>query len=394
VQAAGDHRCILCLEQIPKKTKPEHVLLNALGGRMTVRNVICPGCNHGMGIGPDDDLANTTELLRNICHLKAGDGDEAPEIRGLQTEGQRFDLVAGMKPRPRAPKPLDLKFTEEEIQVSIDAYSDAEAEKLLTGAATAIAKKLGYQAPEVIAAIRQEISKDKRSSFVPAPAIQQRLKFGDGRSKQSKAKACLVLWAKVCGNAEVNFQRYDAIRHFIRTGHKTESGEKMIQMDTRPLPELPARFGTNPNLIWVGSDDAGRTFGYFRLYGAIGWRFLLCDEGAPSGQRHCLISNPFNNREWAVLEGSQCPIVQDWIWASWDVGKPEYDQVQARLSHMLKYAHEASKSEWLGELVFEGLQKAGWKEGETITEEHVSKLSDYVSRALTAYISKKDIPAS
>jgi hypothetical protein len=390
----GDHRCILCQEKIiPEKTKPEHVLLNALGGRMTVRNVICPGCNHEMGIGPDDDLAKTTEFLRNICQLRAGDGDEAPQIRGLETDGQRFDLVAGMKPRIRAPRPLDLNFTEKEIRVSIEAYSDAEAEKLVTGAATAIAKRLGNLSPEVIAAIKQDILKDKKSSFGLAPAVQQRLKFGDGRSQQSKAKACMVLWAKVCGNAEVNSPRYDTIRNFVRTGKKPEDVD-MVQMDTRPLPALPARFGTNPNLIWVGSDESGRTFGYFRLYGAIGWRFLLCDTGAPSGQRYCLISNPFDNKDWAVLEGSQCPIEQDWIWASWDVERPEFDQVQARLSPMLKYAHEASQNDWLGELVSEGLQKAGCKEGEIITEEHVKTLSDYVSRALTAYILKTDIPTS
>ncbi len=67
--------CILCRQPITEKTKPEHVLLNALGGRMTVREIICSGCNHEMGIGPDQDLANSVVALRNSGNLKAGDGE-------------------------------------------------------------------------------------------------------------------------------------------------------------------------------------------------------------------------------------------------------------------------------------------------------------------------------
>ncbi|WP_436124497.1 HNH endonuclease [Aminobacter sp. LjRoot7] len=393
-QRTAARRCILCQNAIPEKTKPEHVLLNALGGRMTVRDVICPACNHEMGIGPDEDLAKTTEFLRNICQLKAGDGDSAPQIRGLETDGQRFDLVAGMRPRLRAPKPLELSFTEEEILVSIEAYSDAEAEKLLTGAATAIAKKLGKLTQEAVAAIKQDMLRDKRSSYQPAPEIRQSVQFGVGRSQQSKAKACLVLWAKVCGNEEVNSPRYDAIRRFIRTGENPEGGGDLIEMDTRTLPDVPVRFGTNPNLIWVGSDQIGRTYGYFRLYGAIGWRFLLCDVGAPSDQRHCLISNPFDNKEWALLQGSLCSIEKDWVWARWEVERPQFDQVQARLTPMLRYAHDASRRDWLRELIVEGLRKAGCKEGEAITEEHVRNLAEFISPALTAYVLKTNVPSS
>lgn len=389
-----DQRCILCQNEILAKVKPEHILLNSLGGRMTVRDVICSECNHQMGIGPDEDLAKSTEFLRNICQLKAGDGDDAPQIRGLEFDGLRFDLTNRAKPRVRAQKPLGLSATDKEIQVAIEAYSEEEAEKLATGAAEWIAKRLGRATPEAVNAIKQDILKDMRSGFRPGPEIRQAVQFGTGKSQQSKAKACLALWARFHGNAEVNSSRYDVIRHFIRSGERPEVSDGFIELDTRPLPKLPDRFGTNPNVVWVGSNTLGKAFGYFRLYGAIGWRIPLCDRGAPLNQRHCLVSNPFDNKEWAVLRDNQCPVDTDWIFAHLDVEQHDFEQVQNRLTPMLAFAHKLSKRSWLDALVQEGLQKHGCKEGETITEKHIKGLVDHIGPALTAYLLKKSVHSS
>lgn len=394
IVSMADRRCVLCKEEIPEKTKPEHVLLNSLGGRMTVRDVICPECNHKMGIGADEDLAKTTEFLRNICHLKAGDGDSAPEIRNFKTDGQRFDLAAGMKPRLRAEKPLTLSFSDEGFQVVIEAYSEVEADRLLTGAATSIAKRIGKYPPGAIDALKKEMLKDKRSSFRPAPAINYTLQFGSGRSQQSMAKSCLVLWARECGNAEVNLPQYEEIRHFIQSSDEPKGHRHMMAMDTRMLPTLPERFGTNPNVIWVGSNENGMVFGYFRLYGVIGWRFLLRNSGAPSGKKVCLISNPFDNKEWGLFKDGECPIGIDWVWETWDVERPDFNLVEAGLRPMLKYAHEASTDDWLRDLIFAGFQKSGCGEGEKITKDHIEILAEYISLAITAYITQKEISYS
>jgi hypothetical protein len=132
--------CILCQNDIPAKTKPEHILLNALGGRMTVRKVICPNCNSQMGEGPDKDLADSTAFLRNSCNLKAGDGSDAPQLRGLETNGEYFDLKPGMQPQMRTEVPLKISVTDQEINVQIQAFSEEQADKLLDGAAAKIAK--------------------------------------------------------------------------------------------------------------------------------------------------------------------------------------------------------------------------------------------------------------
>lgn len=384
--------CILCSLPIPNKTKPEHVLLNALGGRLTTRETICPDCNHEMGNGPDKDLAESTAFLRNICGLKAGDGDSPPQIRALETDGEQYDLKPGMRPQIRSRKPMDVQITDDGIDVRIEAYSDEEADKLAQGAAIKIAKHLGHRAPEVIAAIKRDILKERKSLFRPAPAIQQQLQFGTGCSQQAMAKACLVLWAMEASNREVNNDRYDPIKGFIKSGKKDADPENLVKIDTRPLPPLPLDYGENPNIVWAGSDESGCVYGYYRLFGAIGWRFLLCEDGGPPSRQVLLISNPFDPAKWKRLRDAESPVDIDWVSAEWNSWPPQFDQVQLQIGRMAEYAHRHTQDNWLQELVAEGLKKAGCLEGEIITEEHIRSFSSYVTRPLLARILKKEIP--
>ncbi|MBB4305501.1 hypothetical protein GGD81_004581 [Rhodobium orientis] len=359
---------------------------------MTVNHVICPSCNHKMGIGPDNDLADSVAFIRNICGFKAGDGDEPPEIRGLESGGTKLDLIPGMRPRLRPKQPLDIQITDKDIRVQVNANSRQEAEKLAKGAAAKIAKQFGRKGGDVIELIAQDLLKDSTSFFSPAPSISYQAGFGQGKSQQAAAKACLVLWAKHCGNDEVNSKRYDAVRHYILTGEKTDNPEEIVKLDTRTLPDLPERFGLHPNIIWVGSDPAGQTYGYFRLYGAIGWRIALCGQDAPVSRHVCLISNPYDNRSWALLERAENPIDHDWVFAQWETWPPDYRNVQSRMALLLKYAHAKSQDDWMANLVREGLEKADCREGDIITPGHIEIFSNYIGRALTAHILKTTVP--
>lgn len=384
--------CILCKASIPSKTKPEHVLLNALGGRLTAREIICPDCNHRMGIGPDNDLANSTTFLRNICGLKAGDGDVPPQIRGLEAEGNRIDLKPGMQPQMRPRDPMSVDISETGIEIRIEAYSDTEAEKLAEGAARKIAKHFGHKNPKVIEAFKRDILKDRKSTFRPAPAINQSVEFGTGRSQQAMAKAALVLWAMEVGNEEVISENYDPIRQFIENGDKPTDPEESAKIDTRPLPELPSEYGLNSNIIWAGSDNDGRVFGYYRLFGAIGWRFRLADAASVRVRQVCLISNPFDPRMWKRLSGDASPIDLSWVSEEWDSWPPQFEQVQKRIEAMAAHAHNLSKENWLRDLVKMGLEKSGCKEGDIITKDHIRSFAKQICAPLAAHILKTDVP--
>ncbi len=383
--------CIICCEPIPEKTKPEHILLSALGGRMTVRSVICPDCNHKMGIGPDQDLANSVATLRNSANLKSGNGKDAPWIKGMNSKEHRFDLSPGMQPIMRPRKPLSVENDGNGFTIKIDAYSEIQADHLLTAAAKKIAKSLGHENDAIIQAIKADIAKNRVSTLQLAPTIHHQLQFGTGQSQQAMAKATLVLWAKLVGNEEVLASRYDSIRNYIINGDAVECVENKTKLDTRALQKTDPKYGTNPNLIWAGSNSQGRVFGYFRLYGAIGWRVSICDKGAPPNRSICLISNPFNNKVWSLLVGKDSPIDMDWIDRAWDNCPPDYNAVQQSLEKFGEQAQQSSQNIMLKALIQEALEKAGLEEGDIITEDDVRFLSRYVGKRLAVNFTRTPI---
>jgi hypothetical protein len=251
---------------------------------------------------------------------------------------------------------------------------------------------MGYAHPKAILAIKNDLLKDRKSSFRPSPAIHQQIGFGLGRSKQSMAKACIVLWAKEVGNDELQDSRYEKMRAFILSDVDGESVKDIMQIDTRPLSALPDKFGDNPNVIWIASNELGQVYGYYRLYGAIGWRFLICESGAPPSTQICLISNPFDNSKWSCLRGNDVPICQEYLWAEWEPWPPQFEAVKAKLNVMMSYAKNLSRELWVADLANAAFEKTGLQEGEIIKEEHIKIISDHISSALLPLILKKNIP--
>lgn len=358
---------------------------------MTVANIICPSCNHTMGIGPDNDLADSVAFVRNVCNMSAGDGDTAPVLKGLQTGGQRYDLLPGMDVKMRPHRPLDVKITDEHVEVEIGAYSDAQAEQLAEGAARSIAKALGKVSVEAIEAIKQDILSERRVQIVPAPTISGQLALGTGRSQQSMAKACLVLWARTVGASEVLDAKYDDIREFLFSDQR-DIERPAIKIDTRRLPGLPEKYGTNPNFIWVGSDNEGAAFGYYRLYGAIGWKFMLCESGAPLNRSGCLISNPLQTSSWDYCVDHKSPVPIEWLNEDWDPWPPNFSDVQSALNQLVELAHTQAQDRVTKEWVREALSGSGLNEGDALTEEHIQAVVEYLTPRMAATILRKAVP--
>jgi hypothetical protein len=59
-------KCIFCENELTENTKPEHILLNALGGRKTTRRVDCSSCNSTFGSTIDNEVGQQVAVLRNM----------------------------------------------------------------------------------------------------------------------------------------------------------------------------------------------------------------------------------------------------------------------------------------------------------------------------------------
>ena len=74
-------KCIFCENELTHDTTPEHVLLNALGGRMKTKEAICSEHNNAFGGTIDSALAAQVEVIRNHLQLQSGTRKPPPALK-------------------------------------------------------------------------------------------------------------------------------------------------------------------------------------------------------------------------------------------------------------------------------------------------------------------------
>jgi HNH endonuclease len=123
--------CIFCDSELTSDTKPEHILLNALGGRKTTQGVICSKHNNEFGGTIDNALTEEVNILRNLLQFESGTGKAPPRLKNLQAGSERVHI--GSDGRPELSKP---PFTVAELPdgaatVQIHAQTPEAIERML-----------------------------------------------------------------------------------------------------------------------------------------------------------------------------------------------------------------------------------------------------------------------
>lgn len=361
--------CVFCNAGLGDNTVPEHILLQSMGGRKTTGKVVCNACNNDFGSGIDKALAKSVEPIRNIGNFKSGNRRPPPIIRNIEAGSDIFDLLPGAVPAPQINKKIIINsLADGGTELAIQAR-DREEFVLLVDAAAAKLKLSGAQAEK----FRAEALTSATLQSRPAPSVGLQTSYGDTDSQRSMAKACLVLWADSVGTAEVRLPRYDVIRSFIRGKDGSDIGQAFISIDARPLPPFGDKFGSNPNVVWVGSNYDGRVIGYFRLYGAIGWSIELSEGGAPANRSFCLISNPEAPSIWS--DASNEASVVNFGWAAEKQDTSDFEAVKTSFGKLLENAHERSVKGLISDVIADAIDETGMVMGEVPSKEQWDQFS-------------------
>lgn len=129
--------CYVCYNEItPANETDEHIIINAAGGRLKSKELICRECNSEFGEDIDNVLAKQLNNLANMLMVKRHRGEPQPIIGEKKSTGEKYILDLGGK--PKLSKPTIEKITEgDKTNISITARSEKELRKILKG----IAKK-------------------------------------------------------------------------------------------------------------------------------------------------------------------------------------------------------------------------------------------------------------
>lgn len=301
-------KCIFCPAELDGATKPEHILLNALGGRKTTTQVVCSGCNNAFGGTIDDALARQGSVIRNLLQMPSGTGGPAPTLKRVKAGDEevdlrgdgRIDLVA----RPFVIEPLEGGGA----NVLLTARSEEEFEAIIPHLAAALRMEEGK--------VRRQLAASRATIVTRRPkGIVFNLSFGGEEAFRAAAKACLVLWATLVGNDEVRREEFEAARNFVNVGNEEFHAER-ASLDSRLLPNAPAiaaAYGPLFNLIYVASDASGRVIGHFTLYNLISFQIVLADAGGTPLRKVALVSNPLAPSRWSVRAEEDFDVDFSWL---------------------------------------------------------------------------------
>ncbi|HBR18177.1 MAG TPA: hypothetical protein DD725_11345 [Deltaproteobacteria bacterium] len=92
-------KCYICDSEIIKEIETdEHIILNACGGRLKSKKIMCAKCNTEYGSEMDAELASQLNFYSNALNVKRHRG-KAQAIKGeLSATGEKYHLQSDGKP--------------------------------------------------------------------------------------------------------------------------------------------------------------------------------------------------------------------------------------------------------------------------------------------------------
>lgn len=348
-------KCIFCENELAKDTKPEHILLNALGGRKVTREIDCSDCNGQFGSTIDNEVAQQVAVLRNMLHLDSGTGKAPPRLKNIQAGNDVITFTSDGIPE-LVIKPFSItELDDGRVDLQLIGKSPESVARYIPH----IAAQLGCSAELVLQLLKSAAA---TSTTKRPDTVHHRLGFGGPEALRSIAKSSLVLWALSVGNEHVRSTPYNAVRRFILEGDEAFNLDR-VHLDSRQLPhaeKLKEKYGEVFNLIYVKSDEAGRVIAHFTLYNIVSWQIVLAEIGGTPHMREGLISNPLDPATWSDVIAEEIDI--DFAW----LASPDHDLAHAseRFNAVVKHYFDTEKPLELSRMIDEAFAKHG------ITDDH------------------------
>jgi len=362
--------CALCPTVLTDQTRSEeHVILNAIGGRMMIDDFICKDCNDTTGYDWDAPLAAQLNGLSIFCAITRDRG-RSPSHRTITTEGKALVVRPDGHMTPATPR-----FEETEIdgrvQVSFTARTLAEARTMLRG----IKKK--YPKTD-IAALEANL---KIESYYPQGLLKESFSIEGATAGRSIVKSALAL-AVHAGIAAGDCQ--DALDYL-----RGSDGEPCFgyYYEHDPVAERPE--GMPLRCVSVSADPAnGLVLGYVEFFGS--YRMVVCLGRDYTGLavRQTYAVDPRNGE--ALDLKVDLNIGPDDIGPIYAYERIPEGSVETAFSSVIAEAYrrnqERTQTRAITTAFTSALETMGLKEGDVLSDEQVQRFAAVATDNLMPYL--------
>lgn len=362
--------CALCDEIITKENDTkEHVIPSAIGGRKKISGFICNKCNIKSGEEWESDLAVQLNPLSLFFGIDRDRGT-VPSQLVETTGGGKFKLNVDGSMDIAKPEYKE-NIHEAGVDISINARSMKEAKHMLKGV------KRKY--PQV--QLDELISNAQEKSLYCSDMIKFQLSFGGQKAGRSIVKSAMALAVK----SGVEPKKCEHAREYLLA----EDGEACFgyyyEKDlVKNRPE-----GVPLHCVYVkGNPKTKQLLGYVEYFGV--QRMVLCLSSSYEGKdfTNSYAINPING---TVLKISvDLSLTPEDICSAYNYEKIPQGSVEDALGKLIsvgmKISFEKEKARVLENAIQYAFANCGAKEGETLTPEHLKKVSSLVYEKLEPFL--------
>lgn len=315
--------CYVCDELLTKENETsEHIILNAIGGKLKSKRLICRTCNSKFGSNIDDELAEQLSTFSTLLNVKRDNG-KPRNIKG-DYKGTEIYIEPSGKMKRAKPK-IDIEGNKYHITTS----TISEARSVMNG--------LKRKYPKLD--VETEISKAKIDE-VYLPEIKVNFSIGGENTFRSICKAAINYYMLCGGDGSL-------IKHLIPYIEGHSENKNVYYFYPQNEVFYKGEEEIFHSLILIGEPSNNKLFVYIEYFNEIKFIVMLNEnyEG-PS---------IYNSYHYDVVSNKEVDFGRKFIITTRDLKRyvrfePNVDTIIKRVSHLLQRLDKVKVSRRISEI--------------------------------------------
>jgi len=364
--------CIICGDPITQKTDSrEHVITNAIGGRLKTRGFICKKCNNKMGHTWDDTLAEQLNLLCLFFGVVRQRG-KSPSHPIQTTTGEKYLLQPGGALKPHKPT---VKKTEREggrTEFQITARTSEEARKILKGI------KRNYPTLDIEETLRGA----KDTTSYPTGLLNFSNQLGGELAGRSIVKTA----AAYAHNVGLSVNGFPAALRYLSDPAAEACFGYYYETDlvTNRPPGVPIHC-----VAVSGNPDSRLLLAYVEFFAVHRMVICLSDQYAGTAIDQAYAIDPTTGKEVGVslapLQFSASDVEEIYAYGKIPDGSIERAFAEV-LQPAMKRQFDAETTRQISDAVEYGFKNCGAKPGDILTEQQTKTLTGLIMQRLQPFL--------
>ena len=356
-------RCIVCgCELDETNCSDEHIILNAIGGHLKSKGLLCKQHNSVFGEDCDAELANQLQVLSSNFQVQRQRGKN-PAIEGTTSSGERYKIVDGITPVKVKPT-VEIGDMEGGKSIHIEARNESELRQILKG--------IKAKNPNLNIDIEEVVAHGKHVSKPLDEYVTFNRSIGGDLAFRSIAKTAVEYYVLKTGDI-------DTIRYLIPY-LKGEEAKAVVRVFMTPDSVYLLNKGEVCHVIHLESNvNEHLLYAYVEFYSVFSFLVLLSDnyDGSEIKDTYCFELNQVKEIKKDIklgltkqdLDMSHKPGEQDWAFT------------EKRSSRFLQVCQIRQMFAESNEILKRDLHSAT-----ELTEEDVNRIADDVGKMMVRYM--------